>query len=86
MTHTLAIIAIATVWAIGGGALTWLVTIPLHRRSLGGLLGPLSPVTLGPAPGQPGPPPWLDCDTEDDVRRARAWSGDPAGPGPDVPR
>jgi molybdenum cofactor guanylyltransferase len=52
--------------------------------SLGGLLGPLSPVMLGPAPGQPGPPPWLDCDTEDDVRRARAWSGDPAGPGPGV--
>jgi molybdenum cofactor guanylyltransferase len=52
--------------------------------SLRGLLGPLSPVVLGPAPGQPGPPPWLDCDTEDDVRRARAWSGDPAGPGPGV--
>jgi molybdenum cofactor guanylyltransferase len=52
--------------------------------SLRGLLGPLSPVTLGPTPGQPGPPPWLDCDTEDDVRRARAWSGDPAGPGPSV--
>jgi GTP:adenosylcobinamide-phosphate guanylyltransferase len=54
--------------------------------SLRGLLGPLSPVILGPSPGQPGPPPWLDCDTEDDVRRARAWSGDPAGPGPGVPR
>jgi signal transduction histidine kinase len=38
MTHTLAIIATAAVWAVGGGALTWLVTIPLHRRSLGGLL------------------------------------------------
>jgi molybdopterin-guanine dinucleotide biosynthesis protein A len=58
-----------------------------HRGgALGGLLGPLSPVLLGPAPGQPGPAPWLDCDTEDDVRRARAWSGDPAGPGPGVPR
>ena len=54
--------------------------------SLRGLLGPLSPVMLGPAPGQPGPPPWLDCDTEDDVRRARAWTGAPAGPGPGVPR
>ena len=54
--------------------------------SLRGLLGPLSPVMLGPSPGQPGPPPWLDCDTEDDVRRARAWSGDPAGPGPGVPQ
>ena len=58
-----------------------------HRGgALRGLLGPLSPVLLGPAPSQPGPPPWLDCDTEDDVRRARAWSGDPAGPGPGVPR
>jgi CTP:molybdopterin cytidylyltransferase MocA len=54
--------------------------------SLRGLLGPLRPVMLGPPPGQPGPPPWLDCDTEDDVRRARAWSGDPAGPGPGVPQ
>jgi molybdopterin-guanine dinucleotide biosynthesis protein A len=54
--------------------------------SLRGLLGPLSPVILGPSPGQPGPPAWLDCDTEDDVRRARAWSGDPAGPGPGVPQ
>jgi molybdenum cofactor guanylyltransferase len=54
--------------------------------SLHGLLGPLSPIMLGPAPGQAGPPPWLDCDTEDDVRRARAWSGDPGGPGPGVPQ
>lgn len=54
--------------------------------SLRGLLGPLSPVMLGPAAGQPGPPPWLDCDTEDDVRRARAWSGGPARSGPGVPR
>ena len=38
MNHTLAIIGIATAWAAGGGALTWVVTIPLHRRSLGGLL------------------------------------------------
>jgi signal transduction histidine kinase len=38
MTHTLEVIGIAAVWAAGGGALTWLVTTPLHRRSLGGLL------------------------------------------------
>jgi signal transduction histidine kinase len=38
VTHTLAIVATAAVWAVGGGALTWLATIPLHRRSLGGLL------------------------------------------------
>ena len=53
--------------------------------SLRDLLGPLSPVLLGPAPGPPGPPPWLDCDTADDVRRARAWSGGPARGGPGGP-
>jgi molybdopterin-guanine dinucleotide biosynthesis protein A len=39
--------------------------------SLRGLLGPLSPVlvSLAPAPGEP--PPWLDCDTPEDLRRAR---------------
>ncbi|MBV9384109.1 MAG: molybdenum cofactor guanylyltransferase [Streptosporangiaceae bacterium] len=43
--------------------------------SLRGLLGPLEPVMLRlrPAPGTP--PPWMDCDTVDDLRRARAWSG-----------
>src|SRR5579875_3815939 len=40
--------------------------------SLRGLLGPLAPalVRLAPAPGEP--PPWLDCDTPEDLRRARA--------------
>ena len=39
--------------------------------SLRDLLGPLSPVlvSLAPAPGEP--PPWLDCDTAEDLRRAR---------------
>jgi len=54
--------------------------------SLHGLLGLLAPALLWPAPDQAGPPPWLDCDTEDDVRLARAWSGAPARGGPDVPR
>ena len=42
-----------------------------HGTSLRGLLGPLSPVlvSLAPAPGEP--PPWLDCDTPEDLRRAR---------------
>ncbi len=44
--------------------------------SLGGLLGPLAPVavTLNPAPaGRAGPerPPWLDCDTPEDLAAAR---------------
>jgi molybdenum cofactor guanylyltransferase len=41
--------------------------------SLRGLLAPLDPLLLPDekAPGEP--PPWLDCDTEDDVRLAREW-------------
>ena len=38
MNHTSSIIAIAVVWAAGGGALAWVATLPLHRRSLSGLL------------------------------------------------
>ena len=39
--------------------------------SLRGLLGPLEPalLRLTPAPGEP--PPWLDCDTPEDLARAR---------------
>jgi molybdopterin-guanine dinucleotide biosynthesis protein A len=48
-------------------------------NSLHGLLGPLRPVLLRRAADDPGPPPWLDCDTPDDVRRARAWSNVRAG-------
>jgi molybdopterin-guanine dinucleotide biosynthesis protein A len=42
--------------------------------SLGGLVGPLEPVLvrLTPAPGEP--PPWLDCDTPEDLDRARGWN------------
>jgi molybdopterin-guanine dinucleotide biosynthesis protein A len=44
--------------------------------SLRGLLGPLAPalVRSRSAPGEP--PPWLDCDTPEDLRRARAWAGE----------
>ena len=43
--------------------------------SLGGLLGPLRPacVTLGHVPGEP--PPWLDCDTSEDLAAAIALAG-----------
>ena len=42
--------------------------------SLRGLLSPLGPVLL-PGQAEAGePPPWLDCDTADDLRRARDWA------------
>ncbi|GLW99736.1 NTP transferase domain-containing protein [Microtetraspora sp. NBRC 16547] len=40
-------------------------------HSLRGLLGPLGPVTLRLAPGADGRAPWFDCDTMDDLDRAR---------------
>jgi molybdopterin-guanine dinucleotide biosynthesis protein A len=42
--------------------------------SLRGLMTPLNPahVLIDPGPGEP--PPWLDCDTDADLRQARAWS------------
>ena len=39
--------------------------------SLHGLLSPLHPVSVRIEPGPGEPPPWLDCDTEADLRRAR---------------
>ena len=44
-------------------------------RSLRGLMTPLDPayVLIDPGPGEP--PPWLDCDTDADLRQARAWPG-----------
>ena len=47
--------------------------------SLGGLLGPLRPaeVTVSQEPGQG--PPWLDCDTSDDLAAAMALAGQPPG-------
>ncbi|MBV9203935.1 MAG: NTP transferase domain-containing protein [Actinobacteria bacterium] len=49
-----------------------------HGDSLRGLFAPLRPalVRLAPAEGQP--PPWLDCDTPDDLRRARELAGEQA--------
>jgi molybdenum cofactor guanylyltransferase len=74
----------------GAGQPQWLVgcwpAAPLREAlggyqggSLRGLFGPLGPARLAPSPDRPGPPPWLDCDTPEDVRAARAWSNVPAG-------
>jgi molybdopterin-guanine dinucleotide biosynthesis protein A len=68
----------------GGGRPQWLAgcwrTAVLRRAavayagaSLHGLLAPLRPVSVVIQPGPGEPPPWLDCDTEEDVRRARDW-------------
>ncbi|MGO9783706.1 MAG: molybdenum cofactor guanylyltransferase [Streptosporangiaceae bacterium] len=43
--------------------------------SLHGLLAPLRPASVRITPGPGEPPPWLDCDTEADLRRARGWPG-----------
>ena len=61
-----------------------------EQNSLHGLLLPLEPAALDPA--QVGydlaasePPPWLDCDTAEDLARARAWPAD-APPETDEPQ
>jgi molybdopterin-guanine dinucleotide biosynthesis protein A len=41
--------------------------------SLHGLLDPLRPARVS-CPAGDGPPPWLDCDTDADLRQARAWA------------
>jgi molybdenum cofactor guanylyltransferase len=40
-------------------------------QSLRGLLAPLRPAAVRPGPDSGAPPPWLDCDTDDDLRGAR---------------
>ena len=72
----------------GGGRPQWLAgcwrtgilrcaVTSYQGTSLRGLLAPLSPVlvTLALAPGEP--PPWLDCDTTEDLRRARELASAP---------
>ena len=50
--------------------------------SLHGLLAPLRPASVRITPGPGQPPPWLDCDTEADLRRARDWPGAGQGASP----
>lgn len=46
--------------------------------SLGGLLGPLEPVRLAPDVAGDEPPPWLDCDTAEDLEAARTRAAEGA--------
>jgi len=41
--------------------------------SLRGLLGPLRPALIRAARAGDGPPPWLDCDTPEELAAARGW-------------
>ncbi len=70
------------VLADDGGRRQWLAgcwrTGALRRAAAGyqgsslhGLLAPLRPVSVSLPPGPGEPPPWLDCDTAQDLRRAR---------------
>ena len=74
-----------------GGRAQWLAgcwrTGALRRAAAGyqgsslhGLLAPLRPVSVSVAPGPGEPPPWLDCDTEQDLRCARDLAAGVAGP------
>ncbi len=49
-------------------------------NSLHGLLGPLAPQLLRYDLAAGEAPPWLDCDTPEDLRRAREWQPPLAGP------
>ena len=74
-----------------GGRAQWLAgcwrTGALRRAAAGyqgsslhGLLAPLRPVSVSLPPGPGEPPPWLDCDTEQDLRRAQDLAAGVAGP------
>jgi molybdopterin-guanine dinucleotide biosynthesis protein A len=48
--------------------------VAYRGSSLRGVLGPLEPVLLPDETAAGEPPPWLDCDTADDLRVARDWA------------
>jgi molybdopterin-guanine dinucleotide biosynthesis protein A len=79
------------VLADDGGRAQWLAgcwrTGALRRAAAGyqgsslhGLLAPMRPVSVSLPPGRGEPPPWLDCDTEQDLRRAQDLAAGAAGP------
>ena len=82
---------LGAVFADSGGQPQWLAGCwqtgpltaaagPYSGSSLRGLLGPLGPALLRYHLRAGEPPPWLDCDTPEDLRRARmAGTGRPGG-------
>jgi molybdopterin-guanine dinucleotide biosynthesis protein A len=62
-------------WLAGCWRTTALIAaLATHRGdSLGGLFAPLRPAQLAVEVAAGEPPPWLDCDTADDIRRAKEW-------------
>jgi molybdopterin-guanine dinucleotide biosynthesis protein A len=71
------------------GAVQWLAgcwrtdrldaALAVYRgSSLRGLLGPLQPALVRDTGPADGPPPWLDCDTPDELAAARGWLAAPA--------
>lgn len=61
-------------WLAGVWRVSALITSMREHQgsSLGGLLGPLDPVRVHPGVSGDDPPPWLDCDTAEDLETARA--------------
>lgn len=81
----LAVSAGGAVLTDGGGHEQWLIgvwdTTALGEAvagydggSLRGLLGPLRPVRHAAPVSAETPPPWLDCDTMEDIEFARRWA------------
>jgi CTP:molybdopterin cytidylyltransferase MocA len=50
------------------------VTLRLYGVALRDLLAAAEPLARRTVVVDGGPPPWFDCDTEDDVARAREWT------------
>lgn len=62
-------------WLAGCWRTTALIAaLATHRGdSLSGLFAPLRPAELAVRVAVGDPPPWLDCDTADDIRLAQQW-------------
>ena len=62
---------LVSAWPAAGCGAPW---TRYPGSSLRGLLAPLDPVLLPDETAAGEPPPWLDCDTAEDLRLARDWA------------